>query len=132
MLNRNATLNVVSTQDIVQCERCPAACCRSGVIMPLSDGEAQVLQEAGTILEPFAMHDQYPKEIAMARKSGRQLCTLLSDCGNLQQNPDGTTRCRIWHNESYPDVCRGMKMGGFVCLSIQTARIKSGEDTKTA
>ena len=108
----------------VTCSKCPSACCRKGMAIPLSRAEHRSMQAAGTDMR------ELPVDVRGRRRVfGRKLYLLASDCGNLGVAEDGTTFCSVYAQQEFPRACGEFAMGGYGCVSTQLSRIVHGEDT---
>ena len=109
----------------VNCANCPSACCREGMVLPLTRGEAATLEDAGT-----QMH-QLDRSESRGRRPGRgrKFYRFDSNCGNLAIDPEtGQTSCEIYGSDNYPKVCTEFTMGSYACALTQLKRIDMGED----
>lgn len=131
MENRNPAINpnsvpVDGVDAQLSCAMCPSACCREGMIVPLTPDEANMMQSSGTEITQLDGR----KNSKMAGK-GREMYRLDSDCGNLQTSPDGAMSCRVYETSEYPQACREFTMGSYACALVQELRVRSGEDRRS-
>ncbi len=129
-------LNGLGFKDVVDCDTCTSACCRSGVKIPLKTAEKKQLEERGTT---FGEVEQ-PHFGTRTRKFSRAITAvavhirpkqeepiyyeMLSDCGNLTVDAEGQSMCSDYDNR--PDICLSFQAGNFACRSL---RVKAGVDT---
>lgn len=129
MLNNNRlSLSIVPVGGIdkqVSCANCPSACCRAGMVIPLSGKEADIIASAGTDMQKLDRHETVGHHAGI----GRKFYKLLSDCGNLDIDPNtGQMQCKIWHTKDYPKACNRFTEGSYNCVDVQLTRIGSGQD----
>lgn len=131
MENRNRIdLTIIPVNGVdpdIDCGKCPSACCREGMTLPLSAEEAAHLAAVGTELEPVKLSrmERWRKGLG-----NQAFFNLKSDCGNLATNDEGHTFCGVFEAESpvRPKVCGEFVMGGYACAGVQLYRQKNGED----
>ena len=113
-----------ATRTDVSCAKCSSACCRKGVILPLTEDEYRFLTDAGTEL---AEHFPSVIEPRLLRKPiiKPPLYKMLSNCAF--NNPD-TGECEAYVSDERPDICTKFRMGSSACVAIQRSRVMSGED----
>lgn len=131
MKNRNridlTIIPVNGSDPNIDCAKCPSACCREGMTLPLSAEEADYLSAAGTELEAVEVSRKDRRRRGLGKQT---FYALKSDCGNLVIDDTGNTSCGAFDNESpfRPKICGEFVMGGFACASLQIYRQRSGED----
>lgn len=109
----------------ISCQKCPSACCRAGMAIPLNRQEAHTLEDAGTDIREVSKREHPPRA-----GLGRKFFQLMSDCGNLVTDPSsGETSCAIWREDNYPKACARFKEGGYNCVDTQLSRITADEDS---
>ena len=132
MKNRNPRLElsiipINGTDPSIQCSSCPAACCREGMILPLSGAEAEHLREAGTDLAPLSKEETEGRRAPFRRRFYR----LDSACGNLAINAvTSEAMCDAYDSPDRPRICDEFTMGGFACAQTQLWRIETGQDER--
>ena len=132
MENRNRIdLKIIPINGVdkdVSCRNCPSACCRKGMVIPLSGHEAELLVQAGTTLEEHHISRRERRRLGIGKET---LYRFQSDCGNLATTEDGASYCKAFDQESpiRPSICSEFKEGGYDCGAIQLARIAWGQDT---
>lgn len=106
----------------VSCGDCVSACCRQGVIMPLSQDEASFMRETGTELEPHAAPAIDGKFSRKERRLKFAYYQMASDCGNLEIPEDGGPGvCSAFDNPERPVICGEFKTGSFCCRALRRA-----------
>lgn len=110
----------------ISCDKCPSACCRAGVSIPLTKNEALTLKNAGTELRLLAREELKGRRAGI----GKKVYELMSNCGNLLIDEDtGKSSCTIHNQPNYPNACGEFLMGGYQCAKIQQRRVELGQDT---
>lgn len=110
----------------IQCSDCPSACCREGMVIPLTKPEAQMMQANGTDMRPVDTKGEFRARAALL---GTTLYRLESDCANLSIDPEtGTSSCSIYNTPEFPKACRKFTMGSAACAITQTTRVGWGQD----
>ncbi len=126
------------------CNNCVGACCRGRLFLPLSKEEAGTLLAVGTVLKEFLSPGdevnwgdrrylkanapdakKFVRRQAKGLDPGKGLFGLDSDCGFLEETPEGKFVCGI-HNDPdlKPDVCENFTAGSLACLDIRNSVIK--------
>ena len=114
---------------MIDCGKCPAACCREGVVIELSEHERQTLESAGALLkEVRPAEEQTRKRRLFGRAATIEvpgLYKLQADCPFLADDMS----CAVYDQPDVrPEVCGELRTGSYRCITIQQARIDSGED----
>jgi Fe-S-cluster containining protein len=121
----------------ISCSSCKGLCCRKGVSIALSRGEAVQIETAGTELRQMDRSEWQDRPGNHHPGFRRDWYELQTDCGNLDQE---TGLCGDYENR--PRVCREVPVGGYGCeviriangyepvgLGMPTMRPQSGEAT---
>lgn len=116
------------------CQSCNAACCREGTGMPLSETEAEFLEQGGTELERgIEIAQSFVRLRTVARlmrgqepPQTRYMYKLETDCGYL--DPE-TRECTVYNDLRRPKVCGAFPADSYGCRMI---RLDAGIDTKDA
>ncbi len=123
------------------CGNCVSACCRgkAKLTLALDSEEAGNLQAVGTVLREFLpagedvdwgnrgyfKHNaedarKFIKKQSRNLSPGQGLFGLVSDCGFLEETPDGKSVCGVHDNpELKPDVCDSFRATSKTCLDVR-------------
>lgn len=123
------------------CGNCVGACCRGSakLTMALSEIEAENLRAVGTVLIEFLPADEqaewgdrkyfknhtdearkFVKKASRGLDQGQGLYGLASDCGFLEETPDGRAICSIHEDPDLkPQICSDFTPGSKTCLDVR-------------
>ena len=116
------TLEALETVKHVSCGDCIGACCRGGMILPLTDVEARHLADNGTKLIRVSTALGFFRG-RFGKSSGSSEYLLDEDCTFYNQQ---TNECEAFDSPERPRVCSDFPVGGEVCRS---ERMHEGVDT---
>lgn len=112
----------------IKCSNCAAVCCGPAVKIPLTDKEADFLQEAGTKLQmiipplPGSINLLEQSDLTVSKVPANHGVYLLTKKCGLAKKKDGWIQCKAKNNPRRPKACNKFKEGGEICQLMRSDR----------